>query len=99
MTPERLFHELLGLGKQWRVVRCDYQTQDDGGEQTAGGVVRLWVEETPVLWAEESASAKQVVCCYDHVEELVWRHLNVFEHRCEIHCRLPRGQRAGDGSV
>ena len=99
MTPERLFHELLGLGKQWRVVRCDYQTQDDGGEQTAGGVVRLWVEETPVLWAEESASAKQVVCCYDHVEELVWRHLNVVEHRCEIHCRLPRGQRAGDGKV
>ena len=69
MTPERLFHELLGLGKQWRVVRCEYQTQDDGGEQTAGGVVRLGVEETPVLWAEESASAKQVVCCYDHVEE------------------------------
>jgi transposase len=27
------------------------------------------------------------------VEELVWRHLNVFEHRCEIRCRLPRGRR------
>ena len=23
----------------------------------------------------------------------------MFEHRCEIHCRLPRGQRAGDGKV
>ena len=28
--------------------------------------------------------------CYDHTEELAWRHLNVFQHRCEIRCRLPR---------
>jgi transposase len=26
----------------------------------------------------------------------LWRHLNVFEHRCEIRCRLPRGQRVCD---
>jgi transposase len=31
-----------------------------------------------------------LVSCYDHTEEIVWRHLNVFQHRCEIHCRLPR---------
>ena len=30
--------------------------------------------------------------CYDHTEPLVWRHLNVFQHRCEIECRLPRGK-------
>lgn len=30
--------------------------------------------------------------CYDHTEVLTWRHLNVFQHRCEITCRLPRGQ-------
>jgi hypothetical protein len=23
---------------------------------------------------------------------LTWRHLNVFQHRCEITCRLPRGK-------
>jgi hypothetical protein len=22
------------------------------------------------------------VVCYDHTEEIVWRHLNVFEHKC-----------------
>lgn len=59
-----------------------------------GGVVRLWVEETPALWLGESMAARQLVRCYDHVgEELVWRHLNVFEHRCEMRCRLLRGQR------
>jgi transposase len=91
MTPEQLFHDLLGLGQQWRVVRCEY-TFDDG--------VSLWIEETERLWKGESVAAGQQVTCYDHVsEELVWRHLNVFEHRCEIHCRLPRGQRATDGKV
>lgn len=28
----------------------------------------------------------------DHTEVLTWRHLNVFQHRCEIICRLPRGK-------
>ena len=91
MTPEQLFDDLLGLGQQWRVVRCEY-TFDDG--------VSLWIEETERLWKGESVAAGQQVTCYDHVSgELVWRHLNVFEHRCEIHCRLPRGQRATDGKV
>ena len=91
MTPEKLFHDLLGLGQQWRVTRCEYSF-DEG--------VRLWVEETEQLWNGESVAAGQAVRCYDHVsEELAWRHLNVFEHRCEIHCRLPRGQRATDGKV
>src|ERR1019366_6128210 len=92
MTPEQLFHELLGLGRQWRVTRCEFTLED--------GLVRLWIEETPELWTLESINAGEAVSCYDHVgEELVWRHLNVFEHRCEIHCRLPRGQRTTDGKV
>lgn len=92
MTPEDLFHELLGLGRQWRVTRCEFTAE--------GGLVRLWVEETAELWSLESIAAGEAVSCYDHVsEELVWRHLNVFEHRCEIHCRLPRGQRTTDRKV
>jgi transposase len=33
-----------------------------------------------------------LVFCYDHTEVLTWRHLNVFQYRCEITCRLPRGK-------
>ncbi len=36
---------------------------------------------------------------YDHTEELVWTHLNVFEHSCEIRCRLSRGQCSKSGNV
>lgn len=90
MTPETLFHQLLGLGDEWRVSRCEFDAQ--------GGEVRLWVEELPHFWVVESARQKQTLRVYDHTGELEWRHLNVFEHRCVLRCRLPRGQRE-DGSV
>lgn len=93
MTPEQLFHTLLGLGDEWRVTRCEYQQGDKSG------TVSLSVEETPQLWPAESARAKESVVGYDHTEDLVWRHLNVFEHRCEIHCRLPRGRKVKSGQV
>jgi transposase len=85
MTPEKLFHELLGLGMNWEVTECVYDRD--------AGVVRLRVRETPQLWqSERSPGVGGPVTAYDHTEELIWRHLNVFEHRCEIRCRLPRGR-------
>ena len=85
MTPEKLFHELLGLGLNWEVVesRFDHKSR----------TVLLEIRETARLW--ESACCPQdtgSVFCYDPTETLTWRHLNVFQHRCEIICRLPRGK-------
>lgn len=100
MTPGQLFHELLGLGRQWRVTRCAFAPKDGPARAELDGVVRRWVEETAELWTAESSGAGEAVRCYDHVgEELVWRRLDGFEHRCEIRCRLPRGQRPSDGKV
>jgi hypothetical protein len=28
MTPEALFHQLLGLGDEWRVVSCEYEERE-----------------------------------------------------------------------
>jgi transposase len=85
MTPEKLFHELLGLGLNWEVTESRF-------EHTSGTVF-LTIQETPRLW-ETVCCPKDTsrVTCYDHTEELTWRHLNVFQHRCEITCRLPRGK-------
>ncbi len=58
----------------------------------------LKVEETSGLWPAESLRAGGPVNCYDHVEPMRWRHLNVFNCECVIECRLPRGKRA-DGTV
>src|SRR6476659_1954198 len=85
MTPEKLFHELLGLGLNWEV--------KDSRFDKPSGTVFLEIRETAKLW--DGLRCPQdggVVFCYDHTEELTWRHLNVFQHRCQITCDLPRGK-------
>jgi transposase len=85
MTPEKLFHELLGLGLNWEVIESRFERET--------GTVLLEIRETPKLW--EGVRCPQdggLVFCYDHTEVLTWRHLNVFQHRCEITCRLPRAK-------
>ena len=92
MKTEKLFHELLGLGMNWEVQECEFDHQE--------GVVRIKVGETRYLWEmERSPGDGAKVDLYDHTKELVWRHLNVFEHRCEIRCRLPRGKCQKSGKV
>jgi transposase len=92
MTPEKLFQELLGLGLKWEVVESRFDRES--------GTVVLRIRETVRLWeAERCPEEGGPVSCYDHTEELVWRHLNVFQHRCEIHCELPRGKCRQCGKV
>lgn len=91
VTPEKLFHELLGLGMNWEVVECEYDRKE--------GIVRLSIRETAEFWRSERSVEGAAVTCYDHTEEVTWRHLNVFEHRCEIRCRLPRARCSKTGKV
>ena len=90
-TPEETFHRLLGLGESWRVVRTEYEEKEN--------TFVICVEETAKLWAEESAKCGQRVSCYDHVEPMQWRHLNVFNKECVIVSALPRGKREEDGGI
>ena len=92
MTPEKMFHELLGLGMKWEVKESRFERES--------GTVFLKIQERAELW-EGVRCPKDGgdVFCYDHTEELTWRHLNVFQHRCEIRCRLPRGKCRGCGHV
>jgi len=85
MTPENMFHQMLGLGTEWEVRSSQFDAQS--------GLVTLHVAETSEFWKSyRCPHDKGEVFCYDHTEELIWRHLNVFEHKCEIHCRLPRAR-------
>jgi transposase len=85
MTPEKLFHELLGLGLNWEVLESRFERDS--------GTVFLQIGDKATLW-ESMRCPKDggLVFCYDHTEELTWRHLNVFQHRCQITGRLPRGK-------
>jgi transposase len=85
MTPEKLFHELLGLGLNWEVSESRFEKES--------GTVFLEIRETSRLWdLVRCPEDGGLVFCYDHTETLTWRHLNVFQYRCEITCRLPRGK-------
>lgn len=85
MSPERMFQELLGLGLNWEVVESRFEQKN--------GTVFLEIRETACLWdITRCPKDGGLVFCYDHPEVMTWRHLNVFEHRSEITCRLPRGK-------
>jgi transposase len=69
----------------WEVIESRFERES--------GTVFLEIRETPKLWELVRCPAEGgLVFCYDHTEVLTWRHLNVFQHRCEITCRLPRGK-------
>jgi transposase len=91
VTPEQTFEQLLGLGTSWKVIRTEFEAERN--------TFVICVTETEGLWAEESAKCGQTVTCYDHVEPMQWRHLNVFNKECVIVCALPRGRRSQDGAV
>ena len=90
MEIEKTFSRLLELGEEWRMVGVHFEE--------AQRMFLLKVEETSGLWPAESLRAGGPMNCYDHVEPMRWRHLNVFNCECVIECRLPRGKRA-DGTV
>ena len=91
VTPEETFEQLLGLGTSWKVARTEYEAERN--------TFVICVAETQALWPEESAKCGQSVTCYDHVEPMQWRHLNVFNKECVIVSALPRGRRSQDGTI
>ena len=92
MSPEKLFHELLGLGINWRVTELAYLK---GGR----GEVRIVIEDTDALFESLSCCQDSSVDRYDHMTKRTWRHLNIFEHECFIECRLPRMKCSKCGKV
>jgi transposase len=85
MTPEKLFHELLGLGMNWEVLESRFDKES--------GTVYLEISEKSGLWEMIRCPKDGGLCfCYDHTELLSWRHLNVFQHQCQITAHLPRGK-------
>jgi hypothetical protein len=70
MTPKETFVQLLGLGKDCRVVEALLQA--------SSSTFLFKVEEEVALWPEESARAGTPVTCHDRVKPMQWRHLNIF---------------------
>ena len=89
MRSEDIFAMGLGLLSPWEVKSVSFEENQDGKE--------------PHIHIDFSRGARFVndkgesVSVYD-TEEKEWRHLNFFEHKCYLHCRVPR-IRMSDGKV
>ena len=92
MQSEAFFHQILELGNDWKVSSINFRKDDN--------TVEIHIQETPSIWErvrckEDGGQQK----AYDHLEARRWRHLNIFQYRCEIVCALPRGKCMHCGKV
>jgi transposase len=83
----------LGLGESWWLESAEYHEELNS--------FLIVVRETPELWRHERCPKCGVLesACYDHVEPMRWRHLNVFNKQSEIVCELPRGRCKRCGAI
>ena len=84
MSAESLFHDLLGLGTDWRVKELTHLPG-------AHSEVRIVIEATDSLYEnyrcpDDGSSVRR----YDRAPVRKWRHLNIFQHECYLEWRLPR---------
>ena len=79
MNNEQLFQMALGLQPPWYVSNTEFRSE--GTEQELH--ISLDFKEGFFL----SSTGHSTV--YDRVER-TWRHLNFFQHRCYLHCKVPR---------
>ena len=71
MSPEKLFHELLGLGEHWYVTQVEY-IKGHSSE------VRIVIKEKDSLFSQLKCAVEGAdVGCYDHGKTRTWRHLNI----------------------
>lgn len=82
MNSETLFGAALGLQKPWQVKAINFEVAQSGQRE-----LHLRIGFAPgSRFVDELGQACPV---YDTVERQ-WQHLNFFEHRCILHCAVPR---------
>ena len=89
MKSEDIFAMGLGLLSPWEVKSVSFEETQDGKE--------LHIHIDFSRGARFVNDKGESVSVYD-TEEKEWRHLNFFEHKCYLHCRVPR-IRMSDGKV
>ena len=89
MKSEEIFAQGLGLSDPWDVVEVKF-------EQEEGSCRSLHIYIDFRRGSKFMNDAGELVTAYDTVEKQ-WRHLNFFEHKCILHCRVPRIRLKGGG--
>lgn len=89
MQTNVLFTQLLNLHAPFSVASVDYQDEKSPSKKSVH--IHLAVDTTASCRPENS-----IIKDY---EERTWRHLNLFQYPCYIHCRVPKYQDKTSGKV
>lgn len=79
----RLFEHSMGLGPEWRV-------EDVWFESPASGDEELHVRVGRVPGAAVACPECGARCGVYDARERTWRHLDIWQFRTVVHCRVPR---------
>jgi len=78
MNNEKIFQAALQLSPPWCVTKTWF-------EQDKGKIIAFHIEIGYDKTYEFTPNGK-----VHDTKEKVWRHLNIFEHKCYVHCKVPR---------
>ena len=81
MRSEDIFAMGLGLSSPWEVTEVALVDSSEGKE--------MHIKIDFKRGGEFANDAGEMQKAYD-TEDKTWRHLNFFEHKCYLHCRVPR---------
>ena len=79
MNSKHIFELALGLQTAWEVKQTEFK------EKEGIKSLHITIGYTGGVFVDESGKSR----VHDRVERK-WRHLNFFEHKCYIHCKVPR---------
>ena len=79
MNNEQLFQMALGLQAPWYVAKTEFRS--DGASRS----MHITLEYRSGFFVSPTGHST----VHDRVDR-TWRHLNLFEHECYLHCKVPR---------
>jgi len=91
MKTKELFSQLLNIGSPFEVTRVDYKDEELGSLAKKSVHIYVSVDTSPASRPTESV-------IHDY-EDRTWRHLNLFQYPCYIHCNLPKYKDKVSGKV
>ena len=91
MTSEHIFALALGLQNPWELLSVKFEKLSDDKNK------ELHIE-IGFKRGSKFLDKNNNLCSVHDTKNKIWRHLNFFEHKCYIHCDVPR-IKTSDGKV
>jgi transposase len=81
MYINELYEKLLGLDTIWVVNKVELDLE--------AARVDIWINHISKT-KFNCPECKNILSVNDHSSERIWRHLDLFQYKCYLHCSIPR---------